>query len=407
MVRYIQKKLLGRMGCGLLMVMGSVGDMAHGSQNAAGPGRLMPTLLLSAREAGQKICGDPNGDTWYLQAVRVGNREKVEFYLADPRWYPNFAEMDRDGNTDLMLALKGGERDEWGANYREIFNLIAQRKNRNWNLQNARGQTALLLAVGWGRLEAIDALLRIDGVDPNIPNVNKATPLIAAIGNTFVPQGLRVTMASELIWDHRVNVNQRGTDNKLPLQIVFEAGLALQLANLICRKSLMDYDIAVKRLIREMLRLTVSSLPSHNEGGRLLPDQAEDITDELLNLNVCNPENFTQNVADHIDEVLNHRQEIDVHQAIAPHVPKVLADLVAIWNDPRINVHNYRACQLNQLVNAIRRKIHYLLTYLAAKTNLGDFDPQLRRIDANTQLLDNYLTQPNERNLRQLFLRLQ
>jgi ankyrin repeat protein len=369
----------------------------------------------------------------------------------------------------------GAGQSEWGANYRKIFDLIVWYRNRNRNLHNAKGQIALLSAVGWGRLEAVDALLRIGGVDPNIPSVERITPLIAAIGNMRISQEVRnaivfrllddtrtnpnqqglknltpilaaiysgndeitlrlindprtdlnsqekadvtplilaivegnVKIALQLTNNPRVNVNQRGPDNKLPLQIAFEAGLAPQLANPICWRSLKDYDVTVKKLMREMLQLTVSPLPNRNEGGRLLPDQAEDITNELLNLNVHNPRNFVQEVREHIDEVLNRRLKINVRQAIAPHTFGVLLDIVALWNDPRVNVDNYAACQLNQLVNAIREKIHYLSTQLAAKINLGDFGPQLWRIDANTQLLDNYLTQPNERNLRQLFLRLQ
>jgi hypothetical protein len=65
-------------------------------------------------------------------------------------------------------------------------------------------------------------------------------------------------------------------------------------------------------------------------------------------------------------------------------------DLVALWNDPRVNVAHYETCPPNQLVDAIRRKIHYLHSQLAAKINMGIFDQQLWQIDFNTQLFNNY-----------------
>ncbi|MDR0740527.1 MAG: ankyrin repeat domain-containing protein [Puniceicoccales bacterium] len=57
-----------------------------------------------------------------------------------------------------------------GENYREIFNLIIRRRNRDWDLRNVNGETALLLSVRLGRMEAVRVLAYI--VDPNIPDVN-------------------------------------------------------------------------------------------------------------------------------------------------------------------------------------------------------------------------------------------
>jgi ankyrin repeat protein len=131
--------------------------MAHGSQNAADAGHLTSQQVTFQRllaMAPERIPNDPNGDTWYLQAVRTGNLEVVQFYLTNPDL--DFNVVDADGNTDLMLAIIGGGQTEWGANYREIFNLIVQCGRRNWNLQNRRGETALLLAVRWGRMEVIE-----------------------------------------------------------------------------------------------------------------------------------------------------------------------------------------------------------------------------------------------------------
>jgi hypothetical protein len=160
MEKYIPKKLLSRVSYGLLMVTGSVGSMAHVSQGA-----LVPRQLTSRQIVGQsfwaiaeeRIPDDPNGDTWYLQAVRTGDLEEVQRCLANLRLDLNV--VDNDRNTDLMLAIIGGGAVEWEANYREIFNLIVRRKERNFDAQNRRGETALLLAVRLGRVEAVEALM--------------------------------------------------------------------------------------------------------------------------------------------------------------------------------------------------------------------------------------------------------
>jgi hypothetical protein len=342
---------LGRMGCGLLIVMGSVSYEIHGSQGTAAPRQRVPGQVAASftlAMATEKVPNDRNGDTWYLRAVREGNWDMVRWLLNNPRL--NFNVVDNAGNTDLMLAIKGGEQDDFGGNYQRIFDLILHRGNRNWNLQNSKGQTALFLTVGWGRLPCLEALLQIDGVDPNIPNIDQATPLIAAIGNTFVSEGLRLAMALRFINHPRIRVNQRGTENKLPLQITFEAGLAPQLANAICRRSLVDYDVALREAVL-----------------KLIPQLIPQIHGEAIFM---------------------------IQQLLV---------------DERMNVNDYAQCTLGELVDAIRRKIYFLLNSLGVDLDdfPAEFIEQLCIIDANAQLFGNFLTRPDEANLRELFVALQ
>ncbi|MDR1590865.1 MAG: ankyrin repeat domain-containing protein [Puniceicoccales bacterium] len=350
MVKYSQKKLWGKIGCSLSMVTGFMGNVAYGSSSNAEMLPLEQFIPQLARGAAtEKVLNDPNGDTFYLKAVRIGDGIAVKLFLDNP--YLNFDGTDNQGNTDLMLAIKGGDKDEWGSNYRTIFNLIIQHVNRNLNLQNRRGQTALLLAIGWGRIDAIDTLLKNPAVDPNIPNGDGTTPLIAAIGNTFVPLALRVDMGLRLINHPRVNVNQRGTDNKLPLQIAFEAKLLPQFSNLICRRNLIDYDIAVKNVAQTL----VQQLNPHIHGQALF---------------------MIQN----------------------------------LLRDDRVNVSDYQHCPINELIDAIRRKIHFLLNQLGIDLSAlpSACVGQLQGIDANTLLFNKYLQpdisdQERSRALHQLF----
>ncbi|MDR2371687.1 MAG: ankyrin repeat domain-containing protein [Puniceicoccales bacterium] len=392
MDKYIPKKLLGCMNCGLLIVAGSVGNMAYGSQGAAAPRQLTPWQVKGAISwaiAGEKIPNDPYGDTWYLQAVRSGNLEAVRCYLSNS--HLNLNETDNDRNTDLMLAIRGGEQDEWRPEYREIFNLIVQRRNRNWNLQNkTKKQTALLLAVGWGRLEALDALLQIDEIDPNIPNIdnttpliaainnylvspevreamigkllnnpqvdvnrptlNNVTPLFAAIGNVNVSPYSRVSTALQLINHPRVNVNLRGTGGILPIQFAYVSGFAPQLSNAICRRSLVDYDMAVKNEAKTLMGLLVHGMN----------DQALFMIQHLL-------------------------------------------------VDPRVNVNDYYHCPINQLVDAGCRKTHFLLNQLGI--DISDLPrtsvDQLRKIDANIQLYNTFLTRQDSASFWRLCSELQ
>jgi ankyrin repeat protein len=454
MVKYIQKQLLGHVNCGLLIFTGFMGSMVHGSSR--GPGQ--PPQQVTAEMGNQRVPGDPNGDTYYLSAVRNHNWDEFLLFQDDPGLNRNA--QDNAGNTDLMIAIIGNGQDEWDSEDEAVFTLVVENPNREWNIRNNKRRTALYLSVAWGRMPAIEALLQIPEVDPNIPNFDDTPPLIAAIGNELVDVGLRTAMATQLIADPRTNVNQRGLNNitallaaigannnaialpliadprtdlnlpgtagATPLTFTIEMGnvpLALQLindhrtdvnqrgtnnlltlafafervpqlANPICRRALIDYDVAVKRLLREMLLLIVSSLPSHNEGGRLSLDQAQEITYELLNT-------AFERDADHADAVLNQHPAIDKHQAIAQLPIEVLAALVSLSLDPRINVANY-GCPLNLIIDAIRRKIHYLFTKVATKMDLGVFTPKLQQIDAYTQLYDNYLTRQDGPSLQQL-----
>ncbi|MDR0590683.1 MAG: ankyrin repeat domain-containing protein [Puniceicoccales bacterium] len=396
MVKHIRKKLLGCMGCNVLMVTGFMGNVAHGTQGADVEGNqqalidMAPNIVLAM--ATQRIPGDPHGDTYYLNAVRTGNEAMVRLFLDNPRI--DFNATDNEGNTDLMLAIKGGGQDIFGENYQRIFNLIMRYELRNWNLQNARGQTALFLTGGWGRLECLEALLGRLEVDPNIPNIDNATLLLAALGNNLVPLDVRVAMVWRLINEPRVDVNRRGTgSNKLPLQIVFDVSLvgqfdgrlATNFMNAICRRSLADYDMMVKRIMREVLGNAVSRLPSRNPDGRLTPAQIGAIVNELLEVRDLN------NLTNDIDDVLNdHREELDVEQVIGPNIPQALINLVGLSIDPRVNVANPRTCGMNQLIDAVRRKIHFLFNQLGMPIP----DPyvlQLQIINYNTQLYNDFL----------------
>ncbi|MDR2371685.1 MAG: hypothetical protein LBD60_00890 [Puniceicoccales bacterium] len=46
--------------------------------------------------AGEKIPNDPNGDTWYLQAVRMGDLENVRRYLSN--LHLNLNAVDNNGD---------------------------------------------------------------------------------------------------------------------------------------------------------------------------------------------------------------------------------------------------------------------------------------------------------------------
>jgi ankyrin repeat protein len=364
MKKYIQKKLLGRMGCGLVVVMGFAGNLAHGSRGAAVSGQVGPQALPTAMDGNQRIPGDPNGDTEYLRAVRAGNLEMVRLFLANQLL--DFNAQDNEGNTDLMIALRGGWHRGREPNCWEIFNLIVQRGRRNWNLRDTAGETALLLAVRLGLMEAVDALLQIDAVDPNIPGRDGITPLIAAIGNVFEPQELRIGMALLLITCPRVNVNQRGADGKLSLQIALEAGLPPELFEAICRRSLEGCDAKIKELMVEVIKLVVSFLPCNGDLWQNPElDLKEEMAHALLVWDVGDPEDFNQKVVEHVGGVISFYQETaNSPITVSPKTHKVFLDLVALWNDPEFNVDNYGARPLNQLFDMVNRKIGFLLAGL-------------------------------------------
>ncbi|MDR2812759.1 MAG: hypothetical protein LBB05_03180, partial [Puniceicoccales bacterium] len=97
-------------------------------------------LPMTPAMAMERIPNDPNGDTWYLHAVRTGNLRLVELFLGNP--HLNLDAVDGNGNTDLMLAIMGEGQMNYGLNRQTIFYLIFRFRNRNWNLRNRWGQTA-------------------------------------------------------------------------------------------------------------------------------------------------------------------------------------------------------------------------------------------------------------------------
>ncbi|MDR1434797.1 MAG: ankyrin repeat domain-containing protein [Puniceicoccales bacterium] len=192
----------------------------------------------------QRIVGNPFGDTLYLKAIREGDIDAVQRLLIDPNL--DLSVQNDEGNTDLMLAIAGGESDEFGENYRKIFDLLVRKTNRDWNLKNKKEQTAILLTVGWNREDCFEALLGEPEVDPNIPNKDGSTPLLAAMATK------QLKMALALINCSRVNVNRRGTHGKLPLQIAFETEVP-RLVNILCRRSLVDCDVQIKGIVQKII----------------------------------------------------------------------------------------------------------------------------------------------------------
>ncbi|MDR3317643.1 MAG: hypothetical protein LBS71_02450 [Puniceicoccales bacterium] len=208
-------------------------------------------------------------------------------------------------------------------------------------MKNRRRQTAFSLTVGWGRFGCFEKLLEREEVNPDIPNIDQATPLIvamAAVAQELIPTQMGITMAEKLIQDPRVNVYQRGTDNKLPLQIAFEAQIASQLSNAICRRALCDYD----REVRDIVQKIIDQLPETHRGIFLIQ---------------------------------------------------------ALLRDPRVNV-NYDQCEINELIDAIRRKIHFLLNELDVDLSGSELGQPLQVLDRNTQLFGNFLSSQSGADLQ-------
>jgi hypothetical protein len=266
MDRYNRKKFLNYLRCSLLVFTGTVGTTASGSIKI---GNKVFPLNAFHKMSHRKVPKDPMGDDWFLRAVRNGNEAEVRSFFKNPNLNIN-AQNDRK-NTAPMLAIQGGKQEVWGKNYQAIFNLLNAMPGIDWNLQNDQGQTALLNAIGWGRLDACKAILQKPDVNPNIASA-QGSPLVAAIMCQFQELALALTN------DPRVNVTQRGGDGKLPLQIVSETGLGLNstLFNAIMRRTLKDYDIETKNIAQEII-------------GKLDPSTAGESITEVRNL-LTNPE---------------------------------------------------------------------------------------------------------------------
>jgi hypothetical protein len=96
-------------------------------------------------------------------------------------------------------------------------------------------------------------------VNPNIPDVNRLTPLITAVDDVHVPPNLRGAMAWRLLRSPLTSVNQRGPDNKLSLQVVLGKGLGPQLSGAIIRRNLEDYNIIIRVGALELTEIRSSS----------------------------------------------------------------------------------------------------------------------------------------------------
>jgi hypothetical protein len=98
----------------------------------------------------------------------------------------------------------------------------------------------------------------------------------------------------------------------------------------------------------------------------------------------------------------NYQYAIDGQ--VAPGMVEALCNLIALSLDPRGNIGDYGTCSPDEIVDAIRWKINRLRAWLPTMTDLGlgYFNGKLLLIETNTQLLGDFLLQPNDENLAKL-----
>jgi hypothetical protein len=178
--------------------------------------------------------------------------------------------------------------------------------------------------------------------DPNIPDGNGITPLVAAIGNRRLPEELRVAMALRLLRNPWIDVDWRGPGGKRLLQIVHEAGLGPQLFDAIFRQGLRCFDVDVDCCAKYLM--------------------------------------------DHLKEQLDpkaHRQAV--------------GGIQNFLKNNELDVNSFSLLPYDQLVNAIRRKINFLRNGLGI--DFSTLHPPivdlLNRAEANMQSYGEYLMQRN------------
>jgi hypothetical protein len=323
----------------------------------------------------------------------------------------------------------------YGLNRQTIFYLIFRFRNRNWNLRNRWGQTALFLAAYLMRFECVEALFHIDGVDPNIPDGRGITPLVAAIINVFESNDSKANMVLRFVHHPRVNVNQRGADGKLPLQVAFEMRLVKQphpeqkpslciLFDAFCRRSLTDYDLALKNviipgLVQQLRRLEFERQrqlrPLEREYGQLTSGQSESEYGPLDFPGAEQPLDLSE-LDGPFDLRLHDWSEYGQlrplepqQQPVRPEYGPMALRLQQLSVDAQFNVGDYHQCSLDELVNAIQLKIRSILSDFRTATDdsLRDFIEQLSIIRANAKLFHDFLMQQDRKSRIRLFARLQ
>lgn len=155
-------------------------------------------MVLALLEAG----ANPNlqnkdGETALIQVAREYNAhyKKAASYMASNSIFASLLQkgtnpniQDKTGSTALMYAAGG----DWtgGGRLDLVQLLLAQKSKLNLNLQNNRGETALMLAVRKGDQEITQALLAA-GANPNIQNKQGKTTLTMAGNNADLQAVLR------------------------------------------------------------------------------------------------------------------------------------------------------------------------------------------------------------------------
>ncbi|MDR3317642.1 MAG: ankyrin repeat domain-containing protein [Puniceicoccales bacterium] len=127
-----RKKFSGHISTIPLMILGSMNDAAHASSETPSTGigsdQLVPVILQIVAEMGNQIMPNtfehpnPAGDTWFQYAVRTGNIQMVQYFLRNSNLDINA--QNAEGDTALMLAIKGGGNDDFRQEYQEIFDLL-------------------------------------------------------------------------------------------------------------------------------------------------------------------------------------------------------------------------------------------------------------------------------------------
>lgn len=143
---------------------------------------LAPYLVASISEDSKKED--------FLRAAEEGDVANVVKYLEQAL---DVNVQNAGGETGLILAIMKGHAD--------IVNLLLRHENIDVNLADEDGYSPMFYAVDANQVDIVNALLEFDGIDVNSRNTNGATPLMIACGMGFV------SIAERLLDDPRIDVN--------------------------------------------------------------------------------------------------------------------------------------------------------------------------------------------------------